>query len=296
MTWQAESEQSGEESSADWGVPDTGELAPDLLQLGADQAGSGYPAGRGAQSRRGRWVAVVTLLALGLCGLAGGAAGAVRQLLPREFTPAQQLKIQNWEMTRRWRAMPAGQIFPLTIGYQVPADMLNSAQGLALDASRLGIAPQSSCDKAVSAAGAAVLTAEHCAAMLRATYVDASGSMVITLGVAALPDTLAAMQAERQLQAAFHDQDLAVHAFAVARSPAASFRQPERQLSTAYQFGPYVVLATAGFSDGRHHVQLTSDNYYEEEMSSLADGLANSVVKRLGQRPLEPTCPGAPGC
>lgn len=276
-------------------MPPGDEPARDLPPGDRDGAGDGYSQ-PGPPRHRGRWVAMVALLVLGLCGLAGGAAGAVRQLLPRQFSPAQQQQIRNWEMTRRWRALEAGQIFPETVGYQVQPDMLNGTQGLLLTARRLGIAPQSSCGKAVSAAAAAVLAADHCAAMLRATYVDASGSMVVTLGVAAMPDALAAMTAAPRLEAALHDQSLAVHAFAVARSPAAFFRQPQRQFSAAFQFGPYVVLATAGFADGRHHVQLTTDNYYEEEMSSLASGLANSVAKRLGAQPPAATCPGAPGC
>ena len=295
MTWQAESDRGGQEPQADWAMPAVGEAAGDLQPSAPDGAGGGYSR-LGQPPRRGRWVAMVALLAVGLCGLAGGAAGAVRQLLPREFSLVQQQQIQNWEMTRRWRAMPAGQIFPATVTYQVSPDMLNSAQGLSLQAIRLGIAPQSGCGQAVAAAAAAVLAADHCSAMLRATYVDASGSMVVTLGVGVLPNTLMAMKAAPRLEAALHDQSLAVRAFTVARSPAASFRDPQRQYSTAVQYGPYVVLATAGFTDGRHHVRLATDDYYEEEMSSLANGLASSVAKRLGKPPPAPTCPGGPGC
>jgi hypothetical protein len=297
VTWQPESDHSGEEPPAGWAVPAAGEPAGDLLPGGQDEAGGGYSAYPGPPPRRGRWAAIVAVLALGLCGLAGGAAGAVRQLLPREFSPAQQQQIKNWEMSRRWRVLQAGQIFPAAVGYQVAPGKLNGTQGLGLTARRLGIAPQSSCGPAVSAAAVAVLRAAHCAAMLRATYVDATGSMVVTLGVAVLPNSTAARNAAPRLAAAVHDQGLAVHAFPVARSPAASFRQPQRQFSTAYQLGPYVVLATAGFTDGRRRVQLNTDDYYEEEMSSLASGLANSIAHRLGKSPLlEPTCPGAPGC
>jgi hypothetical protein len=302
VTWQPESDLTGEEPAAGWAMRAGGGPAEDLLpggqdDAGQDDAGGDYPAGPDPSPRRGRWAAMVAVLALGLCGLAGGAAGAVRQLLPREFSPAQQQQIQNWELTKRWRLWPAGQIFPATVGYQVSADMLNGTQGLGLTARRLGIAPQSSCGTAVSAAAAKVLAAAHCAAMLRATYVDASGSMVVTLGVAALPTAAAAMTAAPRLAAASRDQGLAVHALAVARSPAASFRQPQRQYSTAYQVGPYIVLATAGFTDGRRHVQLNTDDYYEEEMSSLANGLAAGLARRIGKGSLAlPTCPGAPGC
>ena len=161
---------------------------------------------------------MITLLAIGLCGLAVGAAGAVRQVLPREFSVAQQQQIQNWEMTRRWRAQQAGQIFPATLPYRVPGSYLNGSDSLALTARRLGIATPSSCGTAVSKSAAAVLAAGRCAAVLRATYLDASESMVATVGVAALSNRAAAMAAVAKLGASVHNQSFAVHAFPLARS------------------------------------------------------------------------------
>lgn len=285
MTWQPDAVNTGDEAPADLPGP-AGAESPEYVA----------PGGPPTRARGRSWAAIVALLAVGLCGLAGGAAGAVRQLLPREFSASQQRQIQTWEMTRRWRAMQAGQIFPATISYPVSPQDLNGVQGLVLTATRLALAPQSSCRGAVSAAAVTVLAAARCAAVLRATYVDASGSMAITLGVAALPDAAAAMTAAQKLARAIRDQGLAVHAFPVARTPAAGFRQAQRQFSIAVAAGPYVILATAGFTDGRRHVQLSTDDYYEQEMSSLAYGLAGNVSRRLGATPLPPTCPGAPGC
>jgi hypothetical protein len=199
-------------------------------------------------------------------------------------------------MTRRWRALSAGQIFPVTEQYQVAQLALNSARGLSLTARRLSIAPPSSCGKAVSTAAAAVLANGRCAAVMRATYLDASGSMVVTVGVAALPTISAATTASDRLTGVIHNQSLAVHAFPVARSAAASFRQPQRQISLATSAGPYVVFTTAGFADGRRRVPLSTDDYILQEMTSLAGGLATDISRRLDVQPATPACPGAPGC
>jgi hypothetical protein len=253
------------------------------------------PGYRPSARRRG-WTAMIVLLAVALCGLAVGAAGVARQVLPRQFSAAQQQQIASWEMSRRWRAMPAGRIFPASASYAVPPQALDASQSLTLTATRLGIAKQSRCAAEVSAAAAAVLAAGHCMAVLRATYVDASGSMVITLGIAVLPDKAAAAAAALKLPATGSALRFAVHALPVAGTVAARFHDAERQLSVAVSAGPYVVLATAGFTDGRPHVVLNTDSYYNQEMASLAGGLADSAADRLGAQPVLPRCPGAPGC
>jgi hypothetical protein len=253
------------------------------------------PGYRPSARRRG-WTAMIVLLVVALCGLAVGAAGVARQVLPRQFSAAQQQQIATWQMSRRWRAMPAGQIFPASVSYAVPPQALDASQSLTLTATRLGIGPQSGCAAEVSAAAAAVLAAGHCMALLRATYVDASGSMVITLGIAVLPDKAAASAAALKLPATGFGQRFAVHALPVAGTPAARFHDAERELSIAVSAGPYVVLATAGFTDSRQHVVLRTDSYYNQEMTSLAGGLADSAANRLGTQPVVPRCPGAPGC
>jgi hypothetical protein len=276
------------------------EPAAELAPLPADPAIPAIPASSPQlppAPRRGRsWAAMITLLAIGLCGLAVGAAGAVRQVLPREFSVAQQQQIQNWEMTRRWRAQQAGQIFPATLPYRVPGSYLNGSDSLALTARRLGIATPSRCGTAVSKSAAAVLAAGRCAAVLRATYLDASESMVATVGVAALSNRAAAMAAVAKLGASVHNQSFAVHAFPLARSAAAGFRQAQRQYSIVMPAGPYVILATAGFTDGRRHVPLSTDDYLKWEMDSLVSGLVQDLVDHLGKQVRAATCPGAPGC
>ena len=91
--------------------------------------------------RGGRRAAAVIALILGLAGFAVSAFGVAIQLLPRHFTASQQRQIEAWEVMRRWQTMPAGQIFPASVSYQLPAKVLQDTVPLNLDALRVSIAP-----------------------------------------------------------------------------------------------------------------------------------------------------------
>ena len=160
---------------------------------------------------RGRRAAAILALVIGLVGLAMSMTGVAIQLLPRHFSAGQQRQIEAWEVMRRWQTMPAGQIFPASVSYQLSAQVLQDAAPLDLDALRVSIAPQESdCAKAVTtAAVGAVLRRDGCEAVLRATYVDATRSYVMTVGVAVLPTEAAAASARSAMSqvrlAAAHD-------------------------------------------------------------------------------------------
>ncbi len=236
------------------------------------------------------------LLAAGLAGLAVSAVGIAHELLPRQFTAAQRQQIATWELERRWRALPTGAIFPASVSYSVPGADLNSGGGLTLHARLLSVSSDTSCAAAVSGAAALILSQHGCKAAMRATYVDASGSLVATLAVAVLPDTAAQRAAVQDLTGSGHISPSLVRTLRVARTPAGEFRDAERQLTRAIGAGPYVILSTAGFADGRRRVRLGADHYLDEEMTSLVSGLVDSAGRALG-KPLPPiTCPGAPGC
>ncbi len=185
--------------------------------------------------RRGRsWVAMLALLAIGLCGFAGGAAGAVRQLLPREFSLAQQRQIQTWEMTRRWRAQQAGQIFPATLPLPgagaVPEQQRRPRRSPLADwASRRRVAAAGSYPNRPRPCSRPA----DCAAVLRATYLDASGAWSRRSASPPCRATAAALAAVAELGVSARSQSFAVHAFPLARSAAASFRQAQRQYSIA---------------------------------------------------------------
>jgi hypothetical protein len=239
---------------------------------------------------------MLMVLAVGLSGLAAAAVGVAHQLLPRRFTVAQQRQIMTWEMTRRWRALPAGQMFPAVVAYHLATEAVQAGRGPALHAHRLGIGRQASCGSVVSAAAVPVLTARHCTVLLRATYLDSSGSMIVTVGIAVLPDSSSAAAVASALSAARHGPAFALRALAVAGTSAAGFRDGQRQLSWAAAAGTYVVMSTAGLTDGRRRVPLGTDPYYYQEMTSLTVGLTEATGTLIGVPPAVPVCPGAPGC
>jgi hypothetical protein len=228
-------------------------------------------------------------------GLAASAAGIAGQVLPRKFTAQQRQQITAWETARRWRTMPAGKIFPASVSYQLPSYDLAATSQLPLVAYRIGIAPETGCAQGGDPATARVLAATQCAVMLRATYTDGTYSMLITVGVAVMPSPAAAAAAARQL-ANGRGPSPGVRPAAFPDTLASAFSSDQRQLSWAVAAGPYLILSTVGYADGRPQVAMSTDPYADDEMTSLADGIADAVARPLGAQPPAPQCPGAPGC
>lgn len=252
--------------------------------------GSGYAPG----GQRRPWLIMAALL-LGLAGLTASAAGVVVQMLPRRFSTTQAEQLSTWEMLSRWRAWPAGQIFPRTLGYDLPGYAFDGTRGLHLTARRVGIAPMARCGNAVDATAARILSGQGCQVILRATYVDATRSLVATVGVAVLPTAAAAADAATALSAGSGVRP-GIVPVPFPRTTAARFFEPERQLTVATSDGPYLVMSAAGFADGRPRVRISTDGYTDAEMFSLANGLARAVQKPLAAAPPAPHCPGSPGC
>jgi hypothetical protein len=292
------------------GQPSRGQPLPGQSPGGRAPGGlaaSGRPPGRrGSGGRRtgGRTLAFTCLLTAGLVGLAASAVGIAHHLLPRQFTPAQQRAISNWEMERRWRSLTEGKIFPASVRYTVPASALFGQQ-LVLQARLLGVSHNESCAAALSGSAVRLFARYHCSAALRATYVDASGSMVATVAVAVLPNSADASAVVSDLTSnrggslesvGDSPSETVARALRIDRTPASSFRNPQRQLSQAVGAGPYVILSSAGFADGRPEVPVAKDAYLAQEMVSLTSGLLQSADAVLGAKPAAPVCPGAPGC
>ena len=222
-------------------------------------------------------MAFALVLVVGLVGLGTAAVGIAHRLLPRHFTAAQQRQIMAWEMERRWRVLPAGKIFPEVVPYTVSAAALDAPASLTLLAQRLGISPQESCSAAVTTAAASVLEHGGCATAFQATYVDASGSMVATVVVAVLPASSAASSVARTLKATAYGPPGPAQTFPVAGTPAAGFGDAQRQVSRVEAAGPYVILSTAGFTDGRPGL-VSDDSYVDAEMASSPRGQSAEVV------------------
>ncbi|HEV3295657.1 MAG TPA: hypothetical protein VG123_42320 [Streptosporangiaceae bacterium] len=248
-------------------------------------------------ARRRRRGLFLLLLALSLAGLAASAAGVLVQILPRTFSPAQKQQIMAWEMGKRWRLWPAGQIFPAAVRYQVPALALSGPAGLPLAAHRSGIASQASCQSAADPPVAQVLLGHGCTAVLRATYADATQSLAVTVGIAVLPSPAAARAALRGLpRMAGSSFTPGLRAVPFRHTPVARFGNRQRQLSWDRAAGPYLVFATVGYADGRRRVNETSNLYATAEMVGLENGIGGWVAAHLGAAPPAPRCPGGPAC
>ncbi len=225
-------------------------------------------------------------------------------MLPRKFTAAQRQRIEAWDVAQRWRTTPKTRLFPAKARYQLIGEQIGVPGALKLTARRLGIARQATC---VSVAGAgrkvaALLDHDGCEAVLRATYTDATSSMVLTIGVAVLRNEQSAISAAHFLtggaaigQGAI-SRRLVLRPVQVPDTPAAAFGTKQRQLAWVVGAGSYLVMATAGFADGRPRVPVASDSYTYLEMTSLARGVAVDIARPLGARPPVPHCPGSPGC
>jgi len=230
-------------------------------------------------------------LAAALAGLVVSLIAVAVHVLPRTFSAAQQQQIIGWEIGKRWRTWPAGRIFPASVPYQLPAASLNSATTVRLDARRVGIAPQASCQAATDPAAWRVLAQHGCRTVLRATYQDSTGAFAVTVGVAVLPGMSQASGAGRALPSGS-----GVRAVRFAHTLVAGFGAAARQLSTAVAAGPYLIMSTVGYADGRHHVRESADPYDKDEMLSVAAGISDWIGGRIGAAPPAPHCPGGPSC
>lgn len=226
-----------------------------------------------------------------LAGLTVSVAAVAVHLLPRSFSPAQQQQIIGWEMGKRWRTWPAGRIFPASIPYQIPAASLNSGTVVRLDARRVGIARQASCQAATDPAAWRVLARHGCQAVLRATYQDSTGTFAVTVGVAVLPGLSQASSSGHDLPSGS-----GVRAVRFGHTLVAGFGDAGRQLSSATAAGPYLIMSTVGYADGRHHVRESADPYDKDEMLSVANGISAWIGGRIGAVPPAPHCPGGPAC
>jgi len=279
-----------------------GPQAPQAPQAPLEPQGARLaPVPRRSRHRGGAFAffAAAILLVLGVVGLGASGAGVINQLLPRRFTVAQQQKIMDWEVAKRWRQLPAGTIFGASITYDPPAILDDTGSSPTLTARRVGIARQASCAAATDSAAAKVLARDGCAALLRATYVEGTDSYVVTVGVAAFPSAARADAAQLSLdksKPAAGGLAPGVRTVRFAGTPAAGFTDSRRQLTGSASDGSYIVMYAIGYTDDRPRVPVSADSYADAEMTSVGTGVAEAVASVLGASPQPPHCPGAPGC
>lgn len=248
-----------------------------------------------ARRFRPRTAVLLAVLTAGVIGFGAGVTGVIAQVTPRGFSASQRRQITAWEIGKRWRTWPAGEIFPATVPYRLSSTELDGAAGLEFTAHRVGIAPQARCAAATDPSVAHVLTRNGCVAVLRATYEDATQALAVTVGVAVLPGDSAARASARALPAG-HAFVPGVRVVSFRRTVVAGFGDRDRQVAWHRSAGPYLVLATVGYADGRRRARAATDPYTRGEMLSLAEGVGQWVVSHLGAAPPPPRCPGSPAC
>ena len=246
-----------------------------------------------SQERR-RYRLVLVGLVLALIGLSASIGSVVLHVLPRTFSRGQQEQLAAWEIGKRWRTWPAGRIFPAVIPYQVPARALDSGSPAQLSATRIGIAPAASCPSVTGPKAQPVLARQHCTTVLRATYRDSTGAFAITVGIAVLPSPAQAGHALHALNV--RAASAGVRAAPFGHTLAASFSDAARQLSDISAAGPYLIMSTVGYANGRHRVRESADPYDKDEMLSVADGISDWIGARIGASPPPASCPGGPAC
>jgi hypothetical protein len=230
-------------------VPDA--LAvPDAFTVPAASAVPGALAMPGAPAvpakpprRLARIVVLTLLVALGLAGVGGGAAALARELT-RPATKAEQAAAVQEEIASRWQRLPAGRIFTPTLGYST------SDFGTNMTATLVGIAPPASCATALDPALATVLRRFGCVTVLRATYLDYSGSQAVTVGIVVMNSAGAASDATSNSE--LLPDNAGVRTFSLPATVADQFGDAQRRYFSAISsIGTYLFLAAAGYTDGR---------------------------------------------
>lgn len=225
--------------------------------LGLSQPAEASPR---AQRRRPRRVVFVALVAAGAVLIAGGGAALFRELT-RSATPAEAKAALQQEIATRWERLPAGKIFPATIRYQ-------DAEGNPMLARLVGIAPPASCRAALEPAGYRLVRGLGCATMLRATYVDQSGALAITVGIAVLRSPAAARQAASIVLSLAPGDGL--HALTFGGTIADQFGDAARGVQGGLPGGRYAFLFTAGFTDGQPSTAATQE---QAELQSFGNSV-----------------------
>ena len=262
--------------------------------------------GRGTAPGPIRRAVALIALALGLAGFVISAAGLATQLLPRQFTAAQQQQIKNWEIASRWQQLAAGRIFPASVRYQLPAYVAPGRDvaepGRAADRHRAAVRlrrghhhlgrGRGAAPRGVPGGPARHLRGRH----LELRHDRRRGRAPQRRGGGPRPSQSLSqprLTAARSAGAGRLDAGILVVRY---HGTAAAMYDYSRQISASFAKGPYLVMYAAGYADSRPRVPVASDRYSDTEMTFLAQGVARSVADTLAAQPASPHCPGAPGC
>jgi hypothetical protein len=189
-------------------------------------------------------------VAVGVLGLGalGGGGFAVERELTRPPTTAELNAASTVESQLRWRLRSADELFPTTVPY------LDYADSETRKAHLIGVAPAAKCAQALDREIAEVVATYGCITVLRATYVDQSGTLLMAVGVAVMPNRDKAAAAESALLGVRDSKG--VHPAAFPNTVADRFGDPQRQLlGLQANSTPYLFLHAEGWADGRPQVK-----------------------------------------
>ncbi len=230
-------------------------------------AAAARPAVPSAPRRGWRLTVLVTLIVLGLVGVAGGGIALAREMT-RAATKAEVAAALSEEIATRWQRLPAGTIFPSTITYQ-------NAEGHNATATLVGIAPRSTCRATLGVSGEQAIRSLDCTTMLRATYTGGNGALAATVGIGVLPSASAAGKALSDLEPMHPAAGL--DAVPYSGTIAGTFTNPARASSGVQIAGPYIFLYTAGYTDGMPGAAAAASS----EPASLGTGILTVLEKTL---------------
>jgi hypothetical protein len=212
---------------------------------------------------------LVALFAVALIAIVGGGFGLYTAMTPAATAAAASPATQQGATTR-WFDLTAGQLFPRTVIY--------TSTGVKADwsAQLVGIAPKASCAAATDPQIGPSLARSGCRALLRATYADASGTLLATVGIAAMPS---AAVAEQTFQVIHDGQQAGVRTVSFPGTISSQFGDGQRtQIQTEYQ-GPYIFFIAVGYADGR----LTHATDDDSAVQDMAYGILDALTGILNQ-------------
>jgi hypothetical protein len=215
---------------------------------------------------------VITAMSL---GVASQAARLAHQESARGPSQAEIAAAASAGVAQRWEQLPLGKIFPASVDYTVG---YATGQRTRETATQLGIGAGDSCAEALDVTLMSEARRLGCVAAMRASYDDELGGAVFTVGVVVFPDSGAAREFAAQMPRGGYPAT-GLQALALPGTAAGLFTAAARQASAIWVTGPYVVLAVAGYADGRPASQAAEPRplVFGPVMSSIV----TAVVKPL---------------
>ena len=212
------------------------------------------PSGSGA----GRKIAGGLLGLVGALALLGGGA-----LTAHAYSNHQQ-KLPNLTYGEdMWRDEPVDKVFPKSLGGRTGYNggLYDPEQAIW---NRVGISPDTECDKGLTGYTLEAAQDNACKAVLRATYVDTTGNMVATVALVVLPEGRPDDGPKEQVRKVFQDNrdiDGAIAPYAVPGTLAAEWhsRNGAYLREAPGQSLPYAIGASIGSVDGHTAGQLPDE-------------------------------------